>query len=93
MTKLTINVAGTNRMVAVAIGVTIPKQITELIAAKTAKTARTVSTARIRATSRRTLIWGRRADSLRGLPELPNFRGLAPPREVHSTWGSTLDHL
>ena len=52
MTRLTMKVAGTNRIAAVAIGVTIPKKTTKLIAAKTAKTARTISTARIRATSR-----------------------------------------
>jgi hypothetical protein len=82
MTRLTMKVAGTKRIAAVAIGVTIPKKPTKLIAAKT---ARTVSTARMSATSRALVAQGRRADSLRRLPELPNFRGLAPLGEFCCT--------
>jgi len=85
MTRLTMKVAGTKRIAAVAIGFTIPKKPTKLIAAKTAKTARTISTARMRATSLALVAQGRRADSLRRLPELPNFRGLAPLGEFCCT--------
>jgi len=85
MTRLAMKVAGTNRMVAVAIGVTIPKKPTKLIAAKTAKTARTIGIARIRTTSGTPVVQGRRAYSLRRLPELPDFRGLALPATFCST--------
>ncbi len=85
MTRLAMKVAGTNRMVAVAIGVTIPKKTTKLIAAKTAKTARTISTARIRATSRTPVIGEGGQDSHRRLTELPDFRGLAPRGTFCST--------
>jgi len=66
-------VAGTSRTAAVAIGVTIPKKPTKLIAAKTATTASTINTARIKATSRTLEVLGWRAKSLRTFPELPNF--------------------
>ena len=78
MIRLTMKAAGTSKIAAFAMGATIPKIPIKLIAAKAAKTVRTISTERIRVTSRTFLLQARRADRL---GDFRNFRisEVSPP--------------
>jgi len=77
MTRLTMKVAGTSKIAAVASGVMTPKKPTKLIATKTARTTRAISIARIKATSRTSVTEARRADPFAEF-RTPVFRALAP---------------
>ena len=77
MTRLTMKVAGTRTMAAVAIGLTIPKKPKRLIAAIAARTISTVMIARILATSGSSATWGEGGLSSATAVTLI-FRGLAP---------------